>query len=144
MELYLLNTVEGLKPCYDSDYDNKKKLKIGQTYKAKIVLARNLDFHRKYFSLINTAWAYQGEKREEFFHHDINCFRKTVEIAAGCCEKCYSLSRREWIEIPKSISFEKMDELEFRDLYDRVKDVLFKTFLTHITEEEFMQNLTNY
>lgn len=142
--MYLLNTAEGLKPCKDEDYDNKKKLKIGQIYRAKIVLARNLDFHRKYFSLINTAWAYQGEAREEFFHHDVNCFRKTVEIAAGCCEKIYSLSRQEWIEIPKSISFEKMDELEFRELYDRVKDVLFKTFLTHVTEEEFMTNLMNY
>lgn len=144
MELYLLNTVEGLKPCNDDDYDSKRKLKIGQIYKAKIVLARNLDFHRKYFALINTAWAYQGEKREAFFHHDVNCFRKTVEIAAGCCEKIYSLSRKEWIEIPKSISFDKMDELEFRELYDRVKDVLFRTFLTHITEEEFMANLMNY
>ena len=26
MELYLLNTLEGLKPCYDSDYDEKKKI----------------------------------------------------------------------------------------------------------------------
>lgn len=144
MELYLLNTVEGLKPLYDADYDNKKKLKIGQAYKAKIVLARNLDFHRKYFSLINTAWAYQSETREEFFHHDVNCFRKTVEVAAGCCDRIYSITRREWIDIPKSISFEKMDELEFRELYDRVKDVLFKTFLTHISEKEFMSNLMNY
>lgn len=144
MEMLLLNTVEGLKPCFDADYDNKKKLKIGQTYKAKIVLARNLDFHRKYFSLINTAWAYQSEAREEFFFHDINCFRKTVEIAAGNCEKVYSLVRGEWVDIPKSISFDKMDELEFRDLYERVKDVLFKTFLTHISEEEFMSNLINY
>ena len=27
MELYLLNTSEGLKPMYDADYDEKKKLK---------------------------------------------------------------------------------------------------------------------
>lgn len=144
MELYLLNTVEGFKPLYDADYDNKKKLKIGQTYKAKIVLVRNLNFHRKYFSLINTAWAYQSEAREEFFHHDVECFRKTVEVAAGCCDRVYSLSRKEWMDVPKSISFEKMDEIEFRDLYERVKDVLFKTFLTHISEEEFMSNLMNF
>lgn len=144
MEMYLLNTVEGLKPCNDDDYDSKKKLKIGHVYKAKIVLVRNLDFHRKYFALINTAWSYQDERREAFFHHDVNCFRKTVEVAAGCCERIYSLSRHEWVEIPKSISFEKMDELEFRDLYERVKDVLFSTFLTHITEKDFMGNLINY
>ncbi|WP_427910585.1 DUF1367 family protein [Parabacteroides chongii] len=56
-----------MKPCYDSDYDEKKKLKLGHTYKARITLARNIDFHRKYFQLINTAWAYQNEATTRHF-----------------------------------------------------------------------------
>lgn len=40
----MLNTASGLRPCYDSDYDEKKKLKLGKIYKAKITLARNYDF----------------------------------------------------------------------------------------------------
>ena len=35
MEIRLLNTPSGLKPLYDEDYDQKKKLKIGEIYKAK-------------------------------------------------------------------------------------------------------------
>jgi len=70
--------------------------------------------------------------------------RKTVEISAGHCEMVYSISRKEWIETPKSISFESMDELAFQDLYDKVKDVLFSVFLKNISEEEFMQNLVNF
>lgn len=144
MELYLLNTTSGLKPCYDEDYEEKKKLKIGETYKAKITLARNLKFHKKFFALINCAWEYQNEKVVEFFHHNKDAFRKTVEIAAGLYEPVYLIGKKEWSQAPKSIAFDKMDEAEFMDLYDNVKRVLFQTFLRHIDEEEFMKNLINF
>lgn len=144
MDLFLLNTSSGLKPCYDEDYDNKKKLKIGEIYKAKITLARNLDFHRKYFALINCAWAYQNEKTTRHFKESVECFRKTIEIAAGHCDTVYNISQKTWVEVPKSIAFDKMDELEFRDLYERVKDVLMKIFLKDINEYEFMRNLSNF
>lgn len=144
MELYLLNTTSGLKPCYDEDYEEKKKLKIGETYKVKITLARNLQFHKKFFALINCAWEYQNEKVVEFFHHNKDAFRKTVVIAAGWYEPVYSIDKKEWSQAPKSIAFDKMDEAEFMDLYDNVKRVLFQTFLRHIDEEEFMKNLINF
>ena len=38
----------------------------------------------------------------------------------------------------------KMDEAAFRDLYERVKDVLFAIFLKNISEEEFMDALSNF
>ena len=144
MEIYLLNTVSGLKPCYDEDYDEKKKLKIGQIYKAKITLARNLEFHRKYFALINCAWAYQNEKTVEHFKNNIDCFRKTVEISAGHCETVYNIRLKTWTDVPKSIAFDKMDEFEFRELYDSVRMVLFSVFLKNISEGEFMRNLSNF
>lgn len=142
--MLLYNTPLGLKPLYDEDYDEKKKLKVGETYEATIKKARNVRFHRKYFSLIHTAWAYQNERVTAHFHENPDGFRKTVEIAAGWYEPCYSIERREWVEIPKSIAFDKMDEAEFEELYERVKDVLFKYFLKHVTPEEFMGNLIDY
>ncbi|MBD9179513.1 MAG: DUF1367 family protein [Odoribacter splanchnicus] len=144
MKLNLLNTVSGLIPLYDADYDEKKKLKIGSIYEVTIRLSRNIDFHRKYFALIQCAWEYQNERTVNHFKNDINVFRKTVEIAAGWCEPVYSIDRKEWLDLPKSIAFDKMDNTEFTDLYDRVKDVLFKYFLKHITCEEFEKNLINF
>lgn len=144
MDLLLYNTPAGLKPMYDDDYDNKKKLKIGETYRASIKLARNIDFHRKYFSLIKTAWEYQNENTQKFFYGSMEAFRKTVEVAAGHSEKVYSIAHKEWIDVPKSIAFSKMDEIAFRELYERVKDVLFQVFLKNISEDEFMSNLIDY
>lgn len=144
MKIKLLNTVQGLKPLYDEDFDEKKKLKIGEIYEADVKKARNLQFHKKYFALINCAWEYQNEKVVEFFHHNKDAFRKTVEIAAGLYEPVYLIGKKEWSQAPKSIAFDKMDEAEFMDLYDNVKRVLFQTFLRHIDEEEFVKNLINF
>lgn len=144
MKLKLLNTTSGLKPMYDEDYDEKKKLKIGEVYEATIKRPRNLQFHRKYFSLINCAWEYQNEKVVAHFNHRVEAFRKTVEIAAGWFELVYLIDKREWSQAPKSVTFDKMDELEFRELYDNVKRVLFQTFLRNISEEEFTKNLINF
>lgn len=144
MILYCTNTTGGLIPNYDEDYDEKKRLKIGQIYKVKITQVRNYHFHRKYFALINCAWEYLTEKQTFFFGENIECFRKTVEISAGNSDKVYSIDRKEWIEQAKSISFDQMDELAFSNLYDRVKDVLFAVFLKNISEEEFMKKLVNF
>ena len=65
-------------------------------------------------------------------------------MAAGWCEPIYSIAQKEWIEVPKSIAFDKMDEDEFQNLYERVKDVLFKCFLKNISVEEFEKNLINF
>lgn len=144
MDLLLINTPQGLKPCDDEDYEKKKKLKIGEVYRVKITKERNYEFHKKYFALISLAWEYQNERTSEFFKSDIELFRKTIEISAGHCDVVYSIDRAEWIEIPKSISFSKMDEHDFQNLYDRVKDVIFKIFLKGVTQEEFMSNLMNF
>lgn len=144
MELNLLNTAGGLVPCDDNDYEEKRKLKVGQIYKATIKLNRNYRLHRKYFALINCAWAYQNERQTDFFKGSVEIFRKTMEMAAGHCERVYSIEHKEWRDIPKSIAFDKMDEAEFRDLYERVKDVLFATALRGVSEEEFLDALANF
>lgn len=144
MKIFCTNTARGLVPNYDSDYEEKKKLKIGEVYRCEIRLARNYNFHRKYFALINCAWQYQNEKTRQHFGENVEAFRKTVEVTAGHFEMVYSVIRKEWVEAPKSISFEKMDENEFNELYEKVKDVLFIVFLKNISEEEFMKNLINF
>lgn len=145
MKIKVQNTIHGLIPLYDEDYDEKKKLKLGATYEVSVKLTRNLQFHRKYFKLLTLAWEFQNEvTTEEFFQNSFEKFRKTVEIAAGICDTIYSIERREFIDIPKSISFDQMDDAEFRNVYNRVKDVLYKVFLRRISIEDFEKQLINF
>jgi hypothetical protein len=139
MKLLLLNTPTGLKPLYDADFDEKRKLRLGEVYTAEVKLARNIQFHRKYFALINTAWEYLNEATTAHFGGNVEAFRKCVEVAAGHCDRVYHLASKSWLEVPKSIAFDKMDEAAFGDLYERVKDVLFRVFLKDIDEKEFIR-----
>lgn len=144
MKLLLLNTREGLKPLTDDDYDEKKKLKIGEIYEVTIKKPRNLAFFRKYWALLKCAWEYLDERQQEFFKNNIEVFRKSLEITAGWCEPLFDLETQKWVHAPKSISFEKMNESEFNTLYNNVRDILFKAIIPNISKEEFERNLVNF
>ncbi len=147
MEIYLLNTANGLIPLYDDDYDNKRKLKIGLNYKAKIVVPRDITKHRKYFSLINCAYSYLNESQIIQFG-PVDNFRKAVEIDAGWYDLIYCIELDTKVKMPKSIAFDSMSGDQMDEVYERVKDVLLgtkeKRSLLHITADEFLNQLKNY
>ena len=55
MKLFVQNTTVGLLPLYPADLDEKRKLKIGETYEVTIRRPRNVQFHRKFFALIEVG-----------------------------------------------------------------------------------------
>lgn len=144
MEIYLINTTNGLVPVDDESHEQKQKLKLGKIYKAKVTLSRSYEFHKRYMALIKCSWEYQNEKVRAFFKDDMHKFRKYIEVTAGHSESFYHPKIKDWVEVPKSISFDKTPQDEFRDLYDKVYIILFQTFLKHITQEEFEKNLKNF
>jgi len=143
MKIYVKNTSSGLVPMLDDDFEKKQKLKRGEIYQVSIRLARNYQFHKKYFALINFAWEYLDERQTELFKN-MNVFRKTIEVSAGHCERIFSIEKREWFDIPKSISFDKMSEDEFSELYDRVLDVLLKIVFKDMEADLVENELLNF
>lgn len=143
MKLLVVNTPRGLVPLDDDDYEEKKKLKLGQTYSVEVKVARNVDFHRKYFALVAYAWEFLNEQEEERFKTKDN-FRKYLEMAAGHCDVIFHPRLQEFVEIPKSISFGSMDNTAFSGLYERVKDVIFSIIGDRVTREEFERLLIDF
>lgn len=131
----------GLVPCYDDDYEVKRRLKNGKTYEVEVKEARNIKFHRLFFALINCSWEYLDEWRQQFFHGNKDAFRETLIIAAGYVEPFYDPKRGEWLERAKSIAFNKMDESEFAQLYERVKDVILDIYISDDLRDEFINQL---
>jgi hypothetical protein len=143
MKLLVINTPRGLVPLGDDDYEEKRKLKLGETYSVEVKVVRNVDFHRKYFALIAYAWEFLDEQETERFKNKEN-FRKYIEIAAGHCDVIFHPRLQEFVEIPKSIAFAKMDNTAFSDLYGRVKDVIFSIIGDRVTQEEFERLLIDF
>ena len=119
MEIYLQRKFSALYPLYDSDEEAIKKLPIGQTIKAKISVPRNYQFHKKGFALLN-LW-FQNQDHFDNFEH----FRFAATIKAGFCEVIYT-SNGEQLFIPRSLSFSKMDESEFSEVFNRFLDLVCK------------------
>ena len=144
MKILLTKTGHCLTAASEEALTALDSLEEGRTYGVDVRSTRNVRFHNKYMKLMRTAWEYMTEKRQDFFRNNFDNFRKTIEVAAGCCETVYSIGEGRWTEIPRSIAFDKMDEAEFRELYERVKDVLFATALKGVSGQEFMETLNDF
>ena len=143
MKLNVINTSRGLLiPETDEDYEKKGTLQIGKTYSVDIRLVRNPDCHRKYFVMLNCAWSLLPQSVQEGFRSREN-FRKYVQIAAGFSEPFFHPTEG-FIDMPKSINFESMDELEFQDLYQKVRTVIDSIVQRYITTEQFEKTLMNF
>lgn len=143
MKINLMNTPHGLVPMYDEDFDEKKKLKIGQVYTADLKIPRNYDFLKKFFALINAGYSLLPEQTQQGFR-SVEGFRQYVTVAAGYYDVYFNPRLKEFVEVPKSISFASMDESEFMDCYDAVKEVIWKIIGDRVTEEVFENVLANF
>lgn len=145
MKLLLQNTALGLVPLYDSDLDEKRKLKVGQVYQADIKVVRNINFHRKMWAMLNTAWALLPEKTQNGFR-SFEGFRAYLLVAAGFYDTYFSPRLKEFVEVPKSMSFASMDEAEFSDCYEAIKNVIWNILSSRvsITQEMFETYLANF
>lgn len=144
MKINLVVTSEGFKPCSDEDFEKKKTLKRGTVVECVVKEYRNYKFHKLYFSMINLSWEYLDESQRAFFKENVDAFRKTVEVAAGHYEPVYSVSRQTWLEVPKSIAFDKLDEASFHDLYEKVKNIIFQMFIPSVNKDAFEMELRNF
>jgi len=134
MKIFLQNTIHGLIPIYPSDYDEKKKLKLGEIYKAEVTKPRNYQFHKKFFSLINLG--HSNTSLEMPF----DTYRKYIITKAGYF-KSYHTPKGLYFEA-ESISFSSMTEETFADLYSRCIDVIIKDIGS--TTEEIERQLVDF
>jgi hypothetical protein len=100
-----------------------EKLRSGQEYRLEIKQARNPQFHRLAFGLIQAM--YHSQERFENFED----FRRELKILTGHYDE-YITVKGETVYIPKSWAFSQMDEIEFHEVYERIKDIAVKRFGT--------------
>ncbi len=143
MKLNLVNTPHGLVPIYDEDYDERKKLKLGQTYVAEIRVPRNYQFHKKAFALINAGYACLPEHLQDGFR-SIEGFRQYATVLSGYYTVYFNPRIGEFVEIPRSWSFGSMDEAEFSAFYERLKDAIWNIVGNYVSQEQFENILLNF
>lgn len=136
MKITLIKKLNGtFIPAYESDFENAKKIAINESYEFEYKKPRNYKFHKKFFALLNLV--YDNQER----YNNIDHLRHDLIIEAGFYEIRYNMQGVE-VYVPKSISFAKMDELEFNELYTRCIDVIVKYF--NFNKQEIKDNVEQY
>ena len=144
-ELAFIKSSAGLLPANDDAKAWFDKLRYGVTCIAKVTIPRNYKFHRKFFAMLNVAFDNWDRPVITTPHGEIRCskdaFRNDVTVMAGYHELTCN-TKGEWKFKAKSISFAKMDEAEFEQLYSAVVDVILAKFLPNWGKAD-MQNAVN-
>lgn len=135
MEIWVKNTFRGLVPMYDTDLDNKKKLKIDQEYLVTVKMPRNIKFHRKMFALYNLVFQNQEQYKV------LDDLRRDITIEAGFYRERTNINE-EVIKEAESISFANMDDDVFSQLYNRSLDVVVKYF--HFDRQSMIDEIEQF
>jgi len=106
------NNFNQLEAFTSDDFENIKKIKEGVCYEFELKKVRNPLFHRKFFALLNI-----GFQNTKLHFPDIDAYRYYIILKAGFYVKIET--NKGVLYIPQSISFSKMDEIEFTELYKR-------------------------
>jgi len=141
-ELILRKLHSTFVPVDEATLDAMESIRPNAEVKAVITQPRNIAFHRKLFALLKVAFdaweapelEYKGQKVVKNFDN----FRRDLTILAGFYET-YVNVKGEVRLAAKSLSFAKMDETEFEQLYNRFIDVILQKILTHYTRDDLEQ-----
>ena len=124
-----------LKVAYNSDYELIKKLKLNTVYQVEIKQPRNYRFLKKFFALINMVY----ENQETY--NNIDDLRHDLIVSAGYYRKTINMQGVE-VKRANSVSFSKMNETQFSELYNSVIDVVVKWL--GFDKEDIKTNIEQY
>lgn len=143
MDIYCRVTDIGLIPMYDSDLDEKHRLRIGDNVLCTIKRPRNYEFHKKYFALLRLTVA----NLPHLIQQQMQIF--TEEDLLDCLKIDLGLFSTRWhggrqIVKTGSISFAKMDNTEFEKFFSRSVDAILRIYLRGTDRQALIEEVENY
>lgn len=98
------------------------RIKAGGFVMCEVKKQRNPRFHRKLFALVKLVYDNLPEKLAERFENQRQ-FLDALKIAVGVTRPV-PMANGKIVQVPDSISFEKMDDLEFTEFYNKCVDLI--------------------
>ena len=143
-ECCLRKATDSLRPMAAADADALSKIKTGDVVLVEFRKPRNVLFHRKYFSLLNFAFEHWEPEAMKFKGREVgkslDVFRGWIICQAGFYDLAITPDGRVKAS-PMSISFAKMDEQEFEDLYSKTIDVILKCVLKNYKNRDELESV---
>ena len=134
MKLLCRNTIQGLVPLFPADFDEKRKLKLGEDYQVEVTNPRNVGYHRRFFAMLNVG--HENTSLDMPF----DTYRKYMIVKAGFFT-AYQTPKGVYYD-PNSISFASMSQDEFEEVYSRVLDKVIED--VGLGREDVERQLINF
>ena len=109
----------------------------GKTYKAVLTLRRNAKLHDKYFVMLGFVF------RTQSIYHNIGDMREDIIIELGYCRTVTSWDGTTKKKA-KSISWAKMDGIEFEKLYNSTLDFVAERIIPGVNKQDLLRELKGF
>lgn len=134
--MYLRKTLSGFVPADGPSLEVARKFKLNEVYRSDVVKPRSYQHHKLIMALLNLTYANQE------MYEDFEMFRKAVAVAAGHVDEL-TLPDGEIIRLPRSISYDSLDEIEFTKVAGAMMTVCC-SILKGIGREELEAEVSKY
>jgi len=143
MDIYCRVTPVGLMPMYNSDYDEKQKLREGETVLCRISKPRNYEFHKKFFALVRLTFDNLPERLVQMLGI------RSEEDMLDCLKIDLGLFRTVWhggrpVVRLGSISFAAMDNNEFEKFYNRCVTLILDKYLSGTDRQALKEEIERF
>lgn len=143
MKIYCRVTDIGLVPMYDSDYDEKKKLRVGENVLCDISKPRNYEFHKKFFALIRLVLDNLPEHISDTFNiYSEEDMLDALKVDLGLYNIVY-VGGKQLVKVG-SISFAKMDNTEFERFYNRSIDIVLNKYMNGTERFDLIEEINRF
>ncbi len=132
-----------LAPAYDTDYKALQSIPLGDIITVDLSLERNPGFHRKFFAMIRFFYEHMPEIITDKYPDPETFRRQFLFYYCGVTEEVTDWKGERHI-IPKSVSYGAMDDAEFREIYEAIREKIVHDFFPDIQDEEFESELINF
>lgn len=149
MKIWVYKSESKLNPATSEDKEKVNKMPVGEPFQISYVQQRNPAFNRKYWALVNLVLQNLPETVEESLMQNHQFRIKTkedvhfyIKLKNGFVEKKYIGKDGNIAWVPKSISFDNMDEMEFQEFFDKAVDTACE--LLTVESDEIMKEIMRF
>ena len=128
-----VRTLGGLQPADDAGREMLQGIQIGSDVMVDISRPRSLPFHKRFYALAGIIAKSIGVPTESVV--DI------IKLRTGHFKVIQTAKER--YQVPRSISFAKMDSVAFADFYKRAEVVICEEFLPHLKPDGLRTEIEN-
>lgn len=128
---------------YDSDYDEKRRLRLGDLVLCTVKRPRNYEFHKKFFALVRLCYMNLPEWMEQDLGiHSEEDMLISIKLDLSLAKTIYINGQP--VVVPGSISFAAMDNTEFERFYNRCVDLVLNRYLCGTDRQDLLDEIKNF